>query len=149
MEGVMRLTAFRVQKFRNIIDSEEVVVEPDVTSLVGKNEGGKTAALNALYRLNAAYGEEFEVSEHYPRWLLTADRKAGAIGDADTITGSFELEDDDVAAVEAQFGQGVLKDKTFSYTRGYESRRANVKLDEAVALSHFLATSEATQATKD
>lgn len=145
----MKLLSFRVRKFRNIIDSEEVIVEPDVTSLVGKNEGGKTAALNALYRLNAAYGEDFDVSEHYPRWLLTADRKAGTIGDADTITGKFELDDVDVLAVEEKFGKGVLKDRSFSYTRGYEGRRANVQIDSSVALANFLATSTADPATKE
>jgi recombinational DNA repair ATPase RecF len=67
----MKLIAFRVQKFRNIIDSEEVAIQPDVSNLVGKNESGKTAALNALYRLNPAYGEKFDVGEHYPRWMTT------------------------------------------------------------------------------
>ncbi len=47
----MKLTSFQVLKFRNIVDSTRVAVQPDVTCLVGKNESGKTAGLNALYRL--------------------------------------------------------------------------------------------------
>src|SRR5260370_42259827 len=100
----MKLVAFRVQKFRNIIDSGEVCVQDDVTSLVGKNESGKTAALNALYRLNPAYGEKFIALDQYPRWLYTAENRAGAIKDAKTITGKFELDDDDVSAGEERFG---------------------------------------------
>lgn len=145
----MRLVAFRIQKFRNIIDSEEVAIQPDVTALVGKNESGKTAALNALYRLNPAYGENFVVSEHYPRWLKTADQKAGNISKADTITGSFELDDDDVTNVEEHFGAGVLVNRKFSYTRGYESTQAVLEVEESVAVTNFMDKSTAQQSTKD
>ena len=44
----MKLVSARVRKFRNILDSGEIRFEDDVTVLVGKNESGKTAALNAL-----------------------------------------------------------------------------------------------------
>lgn len=144
----MKLVAFRVRKFRNIIDSEEVAVQPDVTNLVGKNESGKTAALNALYRLNAAYGEKFDISEHYPRWLLTADRKARIIHEADTITGRFELEDEDVVAVEERFGKGILIGRQFSYTRGYEGIRAELQIKEEAGIAHFFSTSTAGQDAK-
>ena len=40
----MRLTAFRVRVFRNIIDSGDIKVD-EVTCLVGKNEAGKSGSL--------------------------------------------------------------------------------------------------------
>ena len=52
----MRLRSFQVKKFRNIVDSGEVTVEKQVTCLVGKNEAGKSALLEALYLFNPAYG---------------------------------------------------------------------------------------------
>ena len=48
----MRLVSARVRDYKSITDSGEVAVEEDVTCLVGKNESGKTAVLEALYRLN-------------------------------------------------------------------------------------------------
>ena len=48
----MKLIEVTVEKFRNIIDSTPVKIEDDITCLVGKNEAGKSAFLNALYRLN-------------------------------------------------------------------------------------------------
>lgn len=48
----MRLRSFQVKKFRNIVDSGEVEVEEQVTCLVGKNEAGKSALLEALYLFN-------------------------------------------------------------------------------------------------
>ena len=50
--GHMKLTAFRVAKFRNIVDSERIQVDPSVTCLVGKNEAGKSALIEALYLFN-------------------------------------------------------------------------------------------------
>ncbi|MCY3920921.1 MAG: AAA family ATPase [Chloroflexi bacterium] len=55
-EGTVRLRSFQVKKFRNIVDSGEVTVEKQVTCLVGKNEAGKSALLEALYLFNPAYG---------------------------------------------------------------------------------------------
>jgi predicted ATP-dependent endonuclease of OLD family len=68
----MRLVEVRVQKFRNFDDSDKVAIEPDVTALVGKNESGKTAFLQALHRLKPDHGEQFEELDHYPRWLYNA-----------------------------------------------------------------------------
>ena len=145
----MKLVSFRVEKFRNIIDSGSIDVEPDVTCLVGKNESGKTAVLNALYRLNPAYDEEFVVSEHYPRWLMSADRKAGIVDKVDTVKGSFELEPADVSLVEARFGKGVLKDRHFAYTRGYGSTKATLRIDETVGVRAFLGASTAAASATD
>ena len=73
----MKLTAFRVAKFRNIVDSEQIQVDPSVTCLVGKNEAGKSALIEALYLFNPAYGEKFKVADQYPRWLAVKDRRSG------------------------------------------------------------------------
>lgn len=133
----MRLISFQVKKFRNILDSERIDVQSDVTALVGKNESGKTAILTALYRLNAAYNEGFAVSEHYPRWMMTADRRQGVIGDASPITGYFQLEEEDRAAFADVFGEGVLVNDEFEYTRGYEGTRAVLLVNEGVLLANF------------
>jgi recombinational DNA repair ATPase RecF len=73
----VRLERFRVRKFRNVLDSGDITVKPDVTCLVGMNEAGKTAILAALHRLNPVGSEGFHEQRDYPRWLLSKDRKAG------------------------------------------------------------------------
>ena len=47
----MRLVKVRVREFKSVLDSNECGVS-DVTCLVGKNEAGNTAILQALYRLH-------------------------------------------------------------------------------------------------
>ena len=46
----MRLSAFRIQNFRSIIDSNWHNFSPDnITCLIGQNESGKTSILEALH----------------------------------------------------------------------------------------------------
>ncbi|EQD75257.1 hypothetical protein B1B_02218, partial [mine drainage metagenome] len=73
----MNIISFRVRKFRNVVDSGEIGVDPAVTCFVGKNEAGKSGLLEALYLSNPAYGEKFDANEQYPRWLAVKDRKSG------------------------------------------------------------------------
>jgi predicted ATP-dependent endonuclease of OLD family len=46
----MKLTAARITNYKSIIDSTWFTLD-DLTCLVGKNESGKTAVLEALERL--------------------------------------------------------------------------------------------------
>jgi len=74
----MKLISAQIRLFRNILDSTEVDIEDDVTCLVGKNESGKTAFLQALYRLNPALRNvSFSIHEQYPAWLEKRDRRGG------------------------------------------------------------------------
>jgi predicted ATPase len=105
----VKLTSVRVRRFRNIIDSTPITVQGDVTCLVGKNESGKTAVLEALYRLKPIYPSGFRDIDDYPRWMLADHRRSGEIEKAFPIEATFELEPADVEAIEAVGGKGVVK----------------------------------------
>lgn len=56
----MKLTSFRVRRYKNVLDSTEVSVESDVTTLVGTKESGKSTMLDPdrlLLRLEALDGK--------------------------------------------------------------------------------------------
>lgn len=142
----MRLASFHVNMFRNVLDSTEVQVEEDVTCLVGKNESGKTAMLEALYRLNPVYSERFKVQENYPRWRLVQDRRKKAIDEARPITATFDLQPEDVAAVEALLGPGALNTRRFQVVRTYGAPDSllailldNDAIDHQASTDHFAA----------
>lgn len=100
----MILTTAHVWLFRNIVDSGSVPIDPSVTCLVGKNESGKTAFLEALYRLNPVYEEDarFDVVTEYPRWRTAQDRRQKEDLDATMpVEAWFDLEPGDRQAIRA------------------------------------------------
>ena len=76
----MRLVRARIQNYRSIEDSGWVEIESDLTSLVGKNESGKTAFLQALFRLNPIEQATYDEIVDYPS-RLTRQRKEHRGGD--------------------------------------------------------------------
>jgi predicted ATPase len=136
----MKLSGARVRMFRNIADSTHIEFEPDVTCLVGKNESGKTAILEALCRQNPALSPSaFDELEDYPRWRYVDDRRSGCISRTRPIECVFELEDDDVAAVVAELGPRVLRSRTLTRSVAYSGDGfIGFDVDEAAALLNYL-----------
>lgn len=121
----MHLKSFQVYNFRNIVDSGEVEVDNSVTCLVGKNEAGKSALLEALYLLNPAYGEDtFGADEQYPRWLSVQDRKQEDLNERKPISAVFELSESDISAVEEVLGAGVLTGSQVTLKKKYGGKRS-------------------------
>ena len=116
----MRLRSFHVKKFRNVVDSGEIAVEEQVTCLVGKNEAGKSALLEALHLLNPAYGDTFNVEEQYPRWLAVEDRRRGDLNDVSPISVRLELEDHEWDEVIETLGGGVLTSRDLKVSKRYD-----------------------------
>lgn len=136
----MRLTGFQVSKFRNVVDSGPINVDKLVTCLVGKNEAGKSALLEALYLLNPAYEHTFKVEEQYPRWLVVQDRKSGDLKDYAPIMATFELEPEDKKAVSEVLGDGVLTDNSISVYRTYGNTTVwSFEWSERTALENLIA----------
>ncbi len=115
----MRLLSARVTDFKCINDSTEVLIDPQVTCLVGKNESGKTAFLEALHKLNPLQGKDtaFDDLHEYPRARRSEDRES--ISERSPITARFLLEDEDLQSLEAELGQGAFASREISVSRTY------------------------------
>lgn len=114
----MKLKEFRVREFRSVWDSGPIEVDGQTTCFVGKNEAGKTTILDALYRSNpinindAIFDETYDYPkrevEEYLYSIENTDRD-----EATVVECLYELEENDIFAVESVFGPNVLKSKTF------------------------------------
>jgi len=139
----VKLKNVRVRMFRNILDSSEVEVQPDVTCLVGKNESGKTAFLQALWRLNPARtNPEFSIPDHYPAWLEKRHRLDGqTLEDTSPIQVHLEWEPADVKVFEEKFGPGVVTvGATLSLSKTYSNKLVwQSGCSEAQAVKNFVA----------
>jgi len=136
----MRLSRVRIENYRSIEDSGWIEVEPEITSLVGKNESGKTAFLQALFKLNPIEPAEYQEILDFPSRLT---RKRKETDDPIRVcTAEFELTDHELEVIEADVGVDALTSRTFQVWRGYRSDALtyeNLKIDEAVTVRHLAA----------
>lgn len=141
----MRLKSFHVWNYKNIDDSNEIAVDRDVTCFVGKNEAGKTAVLQALYRLNPITGDEYDEVKDYPRKRLREyQRKVDSDREepAKVITATFELDGDDIAAVSEGFGECVAPGAILSITKKYDGTKLiGLEVDEQKWVKHYTSSS--------
>ena len=90
----MRLRKFRVQAFRCIHDSGDVVVG-DLAAFVGRNESGKTTILQALTLLNKEEGvSELDLCDEMTERLKSEIR---------IVEGDFELNHDETEIIKEKF----------------------------------------------
>ena len=134
----MKLTRAKVTNYRSIDDSGWVSLD-NVTCLVGKNESGKTAFLQALRRLNPEGGANgnFDLRD-YPRKGYVRYRRRHENEPAQVVAAEFELSDAEMADIESKFGQGVLRSRTIVATKNYKNQRFwDIDIDEKAAIRHI------------
>lgn len=90
----MRLTKFRVMKYRSIEDSGEIPVDDKITTFVGINESGKTNVLRALRKLNNVIDTKFNRLTENPIWHFKEWNPTETF-----ITATFALNQDEQAEV--------------------------------------------------
>jgi len=105
----MRLSSARVQKYRSVRDTGWFDVEPGKTILVGANEAGKTAVLEALQRLNPPDDiPGFDSLRDYPRSEYN-DISTGRVNPTrvEVVSGKFTLEKADIDALPPGYEDAV------------------------------------------
>lgn len=110
----MRLRSARIQKFRSIRDTGWFDTESDKTILVGPNEAGKSAILQALQQINPPAGVAgFDALRDYPRSEYN-DITTGAVASADVavVAAKFALEAEDLAELPPGYA-----DATYTYIK--------------------------------
>ncbi|RAI35886.1 AAA family ATPase [Rhodoplanes serenus] len=118
----MRLVKAHATNYRNILDSNEVSIGA-ATCLVGKNEAGKTAFLKALECLRStdktfkSYGK----TENYPRRFLADYETRHPEGEATVMKTAWEMNSEDIAAIEAELGEGTVVGTEVVISKAYET----------------------------
>ena len=135
----MKLRTVRIREFKSIWDSNPIEADR-ITCLVGKNESGKTAILEALYRLNPIIDSdgEFDVTDDYPRsevedyqWNVEKNRRQHAV----VVKATFELETAELARIRKEYGDEVLTKPEVVVSKGYtkgESGKCQLFIDVPV-----------------
>ena len=146
----MKLRRVKVTNFKSIWDSTEFSID-EVTCLVGKNESGKTALLQALHKLNPVKNEntKFDVRMEYPRQTVARYRRLVLSGDREhdiAIQATFELERSDIDEVRVIFGKNCFTEDipTLTISKGYSNEHyiSDLCVDEMAVLKHLVTTAK-------
>ena len=124
----MKLISSRIRDYKCIEDSDRFTIGP-VTCLVGKNEAGKTAILEALHKLKPDVKTKFSDLD-YPRrkWQPKMDT---SLLPKNVVETEWEVEDADREALVNALGIDPLKDRSVVVQCSYENRTSwTVSLEE-------------------
>ena len=151
----MKLTKVRVTEFQSVDDSTEFDIG-DLTCLVGKNEAGKTALLQAIYRLQPIVDTDvgYSITDDYPRRHVGDYEHEMAENEGTHATVcrlTYELDDEDASVVAEQFGGSALTSRELTLSKAYEQDNFifNLSVNEEMALHHLLSQYSVPEETHD
>ncbi|MDU5217126.1 MAG: AAA family ATPase [Atopobium sp.] len=116
----MLLKKVTIYKYKSFLTEQSYEVEDRITRVVGKNESGKTALLEALAKSNYfEKNSEFEYNKDldYPRNELIKVRNENPA----VLTCEYELENEDIRGIEEAFAGGIVSPQTISVTSYYDN----------------------------
>ncbi|WP_199883979.1 AAA family ATPase [Anaerosinus massiliensis] len=119
----MLLKKVSINKYKSYLTSQSFEVENGITRIVGKNESGKTAILEALAKFNYFEADEdFKYNEtlDYPRNELKAYQREGA--SAVVVSCEFQIDKDLIDIIQEDLGQNILKNMSFTKDMKYDGR---------------------------
>ncbi len=119
---MIKLKEVTINKYKVFTEPQQVVIEDDITALVGLNESGKTAFLETLAKLN--YFDEdpefaFNPLTDFPRNELK--EYENQIDETEVVLCKFEIEGELLAEIEKDIGEGTLTEPYFYYGAKYNN----------------------------
>ncbi len=135
----MELQEVRVENFKSIEDSNWVELE-DVTCMIGKNESGKTAFLEALRKFNPVNGDSnYNHKREYPRKKLSEYLPKHSDNPERVVSLKFELDELEKDEIEELLGPDVLQSDQITVKKKYDNSKVWwVDLDEEKAVENIL-----------
>jgi predicted ATP-dependent endonuclease of OLD family len=136
-KDMFKLKSATINKYKSYTEEQTVNIEPDITTLVGKNESGKTAFLEALAKSNYFTDDEnfkFDEVHDFPRNELKKHQRSGE--ELEVIVCTYEIDDQTLKDIESDLCEGVLSKKEFSVATKYKGSRTwrDVDLNEKLFL---------------
>src|SRR5436190_500487 len=141
----MILRTVQVEKYKCVNDSTPFKLDSDVTCLVGKNEAGKTAILEALHKLKPVRAEDghFDyVREYFKPEMLDYELRHKTKPER-VITTKWELEEEDYVQLERLIGTAARQvGPVTAYKRWDNKTGVEFHLDESEVVQGLLSASD-------
>ncbi len=146
----MYLISAKVESFKSINTPQTVLIDEEVTVLVGMNEAGKTVFLKALEKSNDAQSlAKFNLVSDYPRREYSKYQKQHDKNPAVVTVLTYRLTDDEISDLNAELHTELSTDFTFSITHFYNNtRRIGINVNEQSVIDTLLSESGLSSDTK-
>jgi len=115
----MRLKAFTVKNYKTVLNSGRVQIDPNVACLLGKNEAGKSAVMQALWKFNNVSGVTYDRLFDIPAEFYTRQRTT----DPEVVVLEFVLDEQDKAEFLREFPALSAAPETVTVHSTYDCNR--------------------------
>ncbi len=129
---MIKLKKVEILKYKSYTEKQIFEVEEDITILVGMNESGKTAALEAIAKTNYFQDDDdfkFNVTHDYPR----REKKKMEKSDEEpvAIVCTYKLDESLITAIENELGKDAFKSTLIDCISKYTGNRtwSNIAID--------------------
>lgn len=142
---MIKLKKVTINKYKCIETEQSFDVEDDITVLVGKNESGKTAILEAIAKSNPILGDQHRLraDRDYPRKYNNIPRFQPVEDIA--FAGTFTLSDEWFSHIQYMVGEKTFSQREFTAVRRYGADSIDIEgleVDSALFLDYMFNHSE-------
>lgn len=148
--STMKIITTRVENYK-IVEDSTVFSLGEVTCLVGKNESGKSALLEAIYKIKPVEEEEEGfVDIDFPRRNVSEYRdRSNENEHANVLTTTWELSEEDKQSILEAIGVQPLNSNFITLKKGYgSSLEWDLSLDQKLVIKHFIANANLSEDDK-
>ena len=146
----MKLKEAHIGNFKIVEDSTSFILD-QVTCLVGKNESGKSAILEALYKIKPVEADKKNFTEFdFPRRRVSHIEEAGSLKEQNVITTTWELETSEIEQAKNHLGFNPFTSNQVVLKKGYSNAliwESNVAYQRAV--DHHISISNLNETEKE
>ena len=141
---MVKLKNVVINKYKSFLEKQEIEIEDGVTRIVGKNESGKTALLEAMAKFNYFDPKDktftFNSTNDYPRGELKRYQQEYPNEDFEVITCTFELSDDLLNQISEDVGKDVFTSKSIIVAKTYNNSKKfyNISINIKNFIKQFL-----------
>ena len=142
---MIKLKKAEINKYKSFLEEQEIEIEDGVTRIVGKNESGKTALLEAISKFNYFDSTDdkfkFNATNDYPRGFLKKYEQDYPDNDFNVITCTFEISDELMKKIQDDIGNDVFTSNQIVISKKYNNSKSYcIDANEKNFINNFLSS---------
>ncbi len=126
---MFKLISATIDRYKSYKIKQDIEIDRDITVLVGKNESGKSAFLEALFKSKNSNGNKFSPLHDLTRSEIKNLREKE--NELVVVICEYEIDDDTIKLIESNHGIGVFPNKIVKRTVDAENNFSWINIDSS------------------